>query len=123
MAETMNCLCKTFDKKHKIDCICSQNQLEMSLGMLLQHPPKGEGGPKPVSAANSSTQNSTLKTQNFSNHCAMLTPTALWRSIVGNQEILYSSKDNPTSDDKLKVCKARRFSNKKNSLNNIRSAG
>jgi hypothetical protein len=44
-AETMNCLGKTFDKKHKIDCICNQNQFEMSLGMLLQHPAKGEGGP------------------------------------------------------------------------------
>jgi hypothetical protein len=32
----MNCLGKMFDKKHKIDCICNQNQFEMSLGMLLQ---------------------------------------------------------------------------------------
>jgi hypothetical protein len=41
----MNYLGKTFDKKHKIDGICNQNQLEMSFGMLLQHPPKGEGEP------------------------------------------------------------------------------
>ncbi len=42
----MNCLGKTFDKKHKIDGICNQNQFEMSLGMLLQHPPKEEREPK-----------------------------------------------------------------------------
>jgi hypothetical protein len=41
----MNCLGKTFDKERKIDGICNQNLFEMSLRMLLQHPPKGEGGP------------------------------------------------------------------------------
>ncbi len=58
----MNCLGKAFDKKHKIDCICNQNQFEMSLGMLLQHPPKGEG--EPITRERSELIHLKLKTQN-----------------------------------------------------------
>ncbi len=56
----MNCFGKTFDKKHKIDYICIQNQFEMSLGMLLQHPPKGEG--EPITRECSELIHSKLKT-------------------------------------------------------------